>query len=273
MFGVGVGIRVGGRTAVSSGGGFDPDAQAFFDRVTTAGGTLTTTEKNATNQLVLDMKSAGIWSSMKAVYPMVGASAAACAQNLKSASFTGTFSSGWTFASTGVTPNGSSAYMNTGLIANTDLTLNSVCVSYYSRNTNAVLQEVMGAFNGGSQNIQLVPNNTPGNCAFISYEGGSGNAEGSFSSYQAMIIASRTSSTSSKLYRNSTTIASITTSGGVQPNIPIFLAAVSVSSSSAVLFSSYECALSSIGDGLTDTQASNFYTAVQAFQTTLSRQV
>ena len=26
-------------------------------------------------------------------------------------------------------------------------------------------------------------------------------------------------------------------------------------------------------DGLTDTQASNFYTAVQAFQTTLSRQV
>ena len=50
MFGVGVGIRVGGRT--SSGGGFDPDAQAFFDRVTTAGGTLTTTEKNATNQLV-----------------------------------------------------------------------------------------------------------------------------------------------------------------------------------------------------------------------------
>jgi hypothetical protein len=27
---------------------------------------------------------AGIWTSMKAIYPMVGASAAACAQNLKS---------------------------------------------------------------------------------------------------------------------------------------------------------------------------------------------
>ena len=33
------------------------------------------------------------------------------------------------------------------------------------------------------------------------------------------------------------------------------------------------CAFASIGDGLTDTQASNFYTAVQAMQTTLSRQV
>ena len=40
-----------------------------------------------------------------------------------------------------------------------------------------------------------------------------------------------------------------------------------------VFFSSKECAFASIGDGLTDTQASNFYTAVQAFQTTLSRQV
>jgi hypothetical protein len=43
--------------------GYDPDAQAFFDRVTTAGGTLTTTEQNATNQLVLDMKSCGYLDS------------------------------------------------------------------------------------------------------------------------------------------------------------------------------------------------------------------
>jgi hypothetical protein len=41
----------------------------------------------------------------------------------------------------------------------------------------------------------------------------------------------------------------------------------------AAQFSSRECAFASIGDGLTDTQASNFYTAVQAMQTTLSRQV
>jgi hypothetical protein len=39
------------------------------------------------------------------------------------------------------------------------------------------------------------------------------------------------------------------------------------------VFSNREQAFASIGDGLTDTQASNFYTAVQAFQTTLSRQV
>jgi hypothetical protein len=42
---------------------------------------------------------------------------------------------------------------------------------------------------------------------------------------------------------------------------------------SAVEFTQNQYAFMSIGDGLTDTQASNFYTAVQAFQTTLGRQV
>ena len=127
--------------------GFDPDAQSFFDRVTAAGGSLTTTEKNAVNQLVLDMKSAGIWTAMKAIYPMVGASAAACAQNLKSSSFTGTFSSGWTFASTGATPNGTSAYMDTGLNANSDLTYTDFHHSYYSRTNNSTTGYEIGIYN------------------------------------------------------------------------------------------------------------------------------
>ena len=84
---------------------FDADAGAFFGRVTTAGGSLSLTEKQAVNQLVLDLKANSLWTPMKAIYPMVGASAAACAQNLKSSCFTGTFSSGWTFASGGITGN------------------------------------------------------------------------------------------------------------------------------------------------------------------------
>jgi len=84
---------------VSSISGIDADWLAYYNRVIAAGGSLSTTEQNATKTLVADLKTAGIWSSMKAIYPMVGASAAACAQNLKSSSFTGTFTSGWTFSS------------------------------------------------------------------------------------------------------------------------------------------------------------------------------
>ena len=38
-------------------------------------------------------------------------------------------------------------------------------------------------------------------------------------------------------------------------------------------YSNHQQALTSIGNGLTDTEAANYYTAVQAFQTTLGRNV
>ena len=38
-------------------------------------------------------------------------------------------------------------------------------------------------------------------------------------------------------------------------------------------YSTKEAALASIGSGLTDTEAANLYTVVQAYQTELSRQV
>ena len=275
MFGVGVGIRVGGFTPISGGGGFDPDAQAFFDRVTTAGGTLTTTEKNATNQLVLDMKSAGIWSSMKAVYPMVGASAAACAQNLKSSSFTGTFTSGWTFASTGVTPNGTSAFMNTQLVPSTSLAANNIHLSYYSRTNSAIASSSsMGSDAGGEycrliirrtgdQGFNLIGSTTKGLSIFPVTDS------------RGLFIANAPNSTTRDLYKNGTAVtptsqAGLGTNGAT--NAAIYLACFN-NSGSASEFDNKQTAFASIGDGLTSTQASNFYTAVQAFQTTLARQI
>jgi hypothetical protein len=272
MFGVGVGIRVGGRTIVSSGGGFDPDSQAFFDRVTTAGGSLSTTEKNATNQLVLDMKSAGIWSSMKAIYPMVGASAAACAQNLKSSSFTGTFSSGWTFASTGVTGNGSSTFMQTAFVLSANLSVNSVHASLYlnTNNVPSVGDPVdLGAFNGVTQALTL------NQSSLVSLIFGSRNVGNYISTTQATRlgfgISSKTNATLTTLYKNGSSVAS-GNSGGTLPTIQSYLGALNLSGGQYGVINN-TIAFHSLGDGLTDTQASNFYTAVQAFQTTLSRAI
>jgi len=276
MFGVGVGVRVGGFTA-SSGGGFDPDAQAFFDRVTTAGGTLSTTEKTATNQLVLDMKSAGIWSSMKAIYPMVGASAAACAQNLKSSSFTGTFSSGWTFASTGVTPNGTSAYMDTTLIPNTNLTLNNCSFSLYSRNNfTPISNQSYGVYSSGSA-LPIIGGTffTTKSVSGLAYSFNSPDVLQSAigQNLAAMFLTTRTSASSAKLFRNTTQLAAVTTQGQTTQPTTSFPFGAFRNQSGFQDYNTFEYAFAHIGDGLTDTQASNFYTAVQAFQTTLSRQV
>ena len=263
MFGVGVGIRVGGFTPISGGGGVDPDAQAFFDRGTTAGGTLTTTEKNATNQLVLDMKSAGIWSSMKAVYPMVGASAAACAQNLKSSSFTGTFTSGWTFSANGVQGNGNSAYMDTGLNGNAQLSLNSNSFSVY---LNSSVSAGLDMPIGNGANCFILPH----------FSGGTYNRNASGTYNQNTIVnnmgltmSKRTSSAGSVNVKNGSSFAQSTDTSVSIDNANFHVGAGNFST----FYSSARIALAQIGDGLTSTQASNFYTAVQAFQTTLNRNV
>ena len=254
--------------------GFDADAQAFFDRVTTAGGTLSATEKTAVNQLVLDMKSYSIWSKMKAIYPMVGASSAACAQNLKSSSFTGSFTSGWTFASTGVTPNGTSAYMNTSLTPNGNVSQNSTHLSFYSRTNKLADGMDIGVFDGVT---------TSGLHLGISYGGTSNqmrsrcNSSTASTSYtptdtRGLFLISRVNSTEFKGYRNNSSVFTLSASSIAPVNINISIGAITTTLGQSD-YSTHQCAFSSIGDGLTDTEASNFYTAVQAFQTTLSRNV
>jgi len=249
---------------ISSISGVDADWLAYYNRVIAAGGSLTTTEQNATKQLVADLKANSLWTPMKAIYPMVGASAAACAQNLKSSSFTGTFTSGWTFASTGVTPNGTSAYFDTTLIPNTSLTLNSSHISMYTR-TDSVINAY--DFNAG-QDLEIVAK-----YAGIYYY--SVNpveiSAGSQSTSTGFFNVSRTASNLQKAYYNGTvknTSSNLSTALSLLSLIYGALNAVT-----KAYWSNRQTAFLSAGDGLTDTQASNFYTAVQAFQTTLSRNV
>ena len=251
------------------GGGFDADAQAFFNRVTTAGGSLSTTEQDAVNTLVVQMKDDGIWNSMKAIYPMVGASAAACAQNLKSSSFTGTFSAGWTFASTGVTPNGTSAYMDTGFNALSNFNASNAHMAFYSRTQAVNVQVEMGYYDGDIKIFHLRPGS---NFQFISSTD-SVLAYTTTSDARGFWLNTKRSDTDREIYRNGISEATLTTTDTTAwDNLKVYLGARNENGTPAV-FSNKQCAFASIGDGLTDTEASDFYTAVQAFQTTLSRQV
>jgi hypothetical protein len=250
---------------VSSISGIDADWLAYYNRVIAAGGSLTTTEQNATKTLVADLKSAGIWSAMKAIYPMVGASAAACAQNLKSSSFTGTFTSGWTFASTGATPNGTSAFMDTNLSPSATLTQNSTHISFYSR-TNVARAAIDFNSNVGTSPCITLLAKWSDNTSYYGVNGAEVGG-GSPATSLGLYIASRTASNSQKLYKNNVIQNTSSSASTGIPTANLTLA------KGGTYFSNRECALASVGDGLTDTQASNFYTAVQAFQTTLGRQV
>jgi PKD repeat protein len=246
----------------------DADAEAFFARVIAAGGTLTNTEQLAINSLVLQLKADGIWNSMKAIYPMVGASAAACAQNLKSSSFTGSFTSGWTFAATGVTPNGTSATFNTGL----DPTIH---LSSVNSNHQAVYLRTGSA---GANVVDIGQNNNQWLSAI--YWGSSGTFIYNPTNANPISVASTNSNNLSiNTRRSSTDFAFFNNNSKIGTNTALnTLSFVSAnvhvgSAGGSGLYSSRENAFASIGDGLTDTQASDLYTAVQAFNTSLSRQV
>jgi hypothetical protein len=255
----------------SSIGQIDADALAFFQRVSDATGTLSLTEKQAVNQLVLDLKANSLWTKMKAIYPMVGASAAACAQNLKSSSFTGTFTStGWTFASTGVTPNGTSAYMNTAFKPSTGFNSNDdISFGYYNNENMTSPSTSMGSSDSGLANGVYLITNVAGSSYNRLASNTSQVYSGTFTT--GLYSLSRIVSTEFSYYKNNSLLntAAITSVG--RSSSDFYIGAVNLTS--GVEYERGRCAYAFIGDGLTATQISDNYTAVQAFQTTLSRKV
>ena len=253
--------------------GVDADAAAFFSRVYTAGGALSYTEVSATETLVSSLKANSLWTPMKAIYPMIGASAAACAQNLKSASFTGTFTSGWTFASTGVTGNGTSAYMNTGLNPSVSLAFNSRSHAIYSR-TNTTLGGVQidsGCYDATSEQRMSIDINLFGWHGFLRFSAGGNVNNTATQRYDGFFIGTRTS-TVAKLFRQNSSLGQYTPSGTHIPNQNIYLGAVNAIGI-ADSYCNREYSFFSISDGLSDTDVSNFTTINNTFQTTLSRNV
>lgn len=248
----------------------DADAQAFFDRVTTAGGTLSNTEKLAVNTLVVKMKFDGIWTKMKAIYPMVGASAAACAQNLKSASFTNSFSGVWIFSSTGATPNGANAFYNTLLNLSTDLSQNNISFGFYSGTSGIQNNTISMGANTPSLFTRLFPNH-PGNFIFIDINDGSNSAMDSQNRSDGFIFGYRGSNSQKKMSRRGTIQSFTELSTGV-PNLTMYLGATN-QNNNVVARSVFEHRFTFIGESILDTEAANYYTAVQAFQTTLGRAV
>lgn len=251
-------------------GGVDPDAQAFI----TAAGITDPTQQSAINQLVLDLKGYSLWTKMTAIYPIVGGTASAHSYNLKNtAQYQITWNGTLTHNSSGVTPTAGMSYGNTGLIPSSVLSLNSAHISAYSSTisggfdlggcTDFAQSDRIG-FTRNYAGVYYAINQTSGwNFTAINLTAG-------------FAVCSRTGSGGSdcKIYQNSSLHdTGNQPSSGLSTN-EIYLMqynynnTVTGSNQSSATYSYF-----SIGDGLNATDVSNLYTAVQAYQTTLGRQV
>jgi len=250
---------------------YDPDAQAFF----TASGLTGATNLTAINNLVVALKGFGIWTKMKAIYPFVGGTASTHKFNLKNpadtnAAFRLVFLGGWTHSSNGVQANGTNGYANTFFVPSAQYAVdNNHHISVYSRLNQTQNDVELGCYDG-TRALQLrvfFTNATEfysNNLAPVNPA--DANSVGNY-------IANRIG-TAVKIFKNNTTLGSFTNAANGRPTVSLFLAESNNNGlPNGGLYSNKQYAFASIGDGLTDTEAGNFYTAVQAFNTTLARQV
>jgi len=248
----------------------DTDAQAFID----AAGITDATQQSAVNQLVLDLKSANIWNKMKAIYPIVGGTASLHKWNLKdpqdtNAAYRLSFSTGWTHASTGMTP--SNAFADTFLIPNVSLTSNSNHFSIYTRTNQTTNAVPLGSYTDSNRLNQL---NISTGTGLVYYTGPtSTELLSTLTDSKGFFIGTTRANNDRKTFRNGVEQKSLTTL--VNTNYSTFKMYVGArnTAGSAANYTVQQIGFASIGDGLTDTEASNFYTAVQNYQTTLGRNV
>lgn len=244
----------------------DSDAKAFLDAALITDATIT----SAIDTLVVGLKTNGIWHKMRCIYPFVGGTATTHKFNLidprdSDDAFRLAFTGGWVHSATGAKPNGTNATANTFFNAPFRVALNSIHLSYYSRTNVSGNQVDMGVFG----TYILYSYSGTGFKALNSAQHTGG---GIFSPTTGMLIGNRTSSTSEKYYHNGALTYNLTVSSSTYENQSIRIASYSLGGSPAA-YSSKECAFATIGEGLTDTEADTLETLVQAFQTSLSRQV
>jgi hypothetical protein len=139
-------------------GTYDSDALGFFTAVESAGGTISTTFKDAWNAFVVSQKGTnGAWAKHKCLYPYYGGTLNGARINARTP---GTFDITWngspTAGATGVNFNGSSQYGDTGFVPNNTNGISNaagMAMGFYGRENIAGFD--MGSYESGKESICL----------------------------------------------------------------------------------------------------------------------
>lgn len=263
-------------TSQSGAGGYsftDADAEAF----STAAGLTNDTQKEAVDNLVLDIKAASIWTKLLAIYPFVGGSASTHKWNLKDpqdldASYRLTFGGTVTHSANGITGNGSDGYADTHFNQSTNGAEDNEHVSVYSRTNESASDLVTGIINASGFGTRMFLNAPSvffavrSQCDAQATAGNSGSSLGYFS-------LNRTVGTGYRARKDATS-TNITQSSNVAPlNGTFCILAQGRVSNTPSGFSAKNLAWFALGQGLTEAEDGDLATLVQTYQTALSRNV
>jgi hypothetical protein len=244
-------------------------AYAYLSAVTAAGGSVNSTQSAATVTLFTSLVSNGIWDSLTAFYPVLGGVSASHAINAKNPGTNNlTFNGGWTHNASGMTPNGTTGYANTGINDNTLPSFRHLSV--YSRT------------DVNSTGIDIGCNNqisTYGTYVLIRssnlYFGllgawpGPSYSVGSSLDSRGYFVFSRSGSTFNTGYRNGVLVGNRNVGVLGTAGHNIYIGAVN-DAGTAANYSTRQLCFASLGTSV-DAKQSQFATIVNAFQTSLGR--
>jgi hypothetical protein len=256
----------------------DADAQAFI----TAAVITDPTQITAINNLVVGLKTDGIWTKMKAIYPFVGGTATTHKYNLKDprdldAAFRLVFNGGWTHSSTGATPNGTNGYADTKLICQTSMFGKDYNFGYYSRtDSDGVLADIGNFYTVGTSSSSLSALTRLGNTLYLDSPNESLRVTAVNNNSLGYYISNNATSIGRNVFKNNSKIINTAFSNNdfpIQVNPNIALSASHIGNIQGGRFSNRQLAFANFGSALTDTEVTALNSRIITFQTALSRQV
>lgn len=249
--------------------GNDPDAQAFIDASGISGSNAT-----AINTLVVALKNTGsLWDKLYVAYPFIGETTSSFKWNLKdTGSYSASFVNNPVASTTGIQFNGTSNYLNTNYSIASNVT-SSFHISYYKRTGRNTGDNIdMGAFNETtSRGVFLAAQLTPTLSRARQYSTAMDNSAAPYTG-SFMVTAD---TTHSSLYKGSVEKSSIALSNpGALSTGSITLGGMRTTQNGSVpYFASGSYGFMTIGQHISGSDATNFTTIIQNYQTTLGRQV
>lgn len=270
-----------------------PEALAWQTRVIANGGSVSASTLAAVSNFCNAIQSAGIRDRFLRLNLFCGTGLAAAlvplyrGQSLGGTQFGNSTDTNFNFvagdyaetgAAGGLLGNGTSKYLATGFIPST-LSVGSVHLSAYARTANSVTTygSALGAFVavGGAEVGLYFNQNGLGSPAYFASDNGPGFVQSAANNPIGHLLGSTTATNDRRFFLNGTQSGSTVTANSsiaLPSDRDVFV----FRRNNAVFGASYSsprlCSYS-IGAGMTAAQASAFYTAMQAFQTALSRNV
>lgn len=248
---------------------------AIVDSFVTRSGISNQTQIDAVTALVQSARDHGWWEKCDLIYPFVGGSAAAHAQNLKSSSFTITWVGAVTHNANGITGDGATGYGFTNYVPSVNgvnLTLNSVHIYAYKRTHPTIIGSLYyGAGTSGLRRLGVTAG-TPSSVFGGWFVNGPAILTINVTSLGGFCI-NRDDPLNADFYYASSVVTVSTPVGASIPNNNLTILARNSANPSVIALCDVNLAAFTIGGALTQSEFIVMNSDIQTFQTANGRQV